>query len=175
MSVVGIDLSLVGSAFAAEAGASCVFRTFAPPKKMIGIERLDWICTQIRDELLARQAHLIVFEDLAFAAHDRNHERAGLATLVRWRCWRDKMPYVLVAPTTLKKFVTGSGKGEKNMMLLAVYKRWQHNPANDNESDAIGLMYIGLGLTGRYKPKTAAEKQVIEMLKGKNQEMLRAI
>ena len=106
---------------------------------------------------------LVVMEDLAFAAHDLNHERAGLATLVRHSLWLEHIPYVLVAPTSLKKFVTGSGKAEKSQMMLAVFQHFGHTPANDNEADAIGLLYLGRMLAGELKPQNKAQQETLQV------------
>jgi Holliday junction resolvasome RuvABC endonuclease subunit len=130
---------------------------------MNGMPRLDWILKQIRSSVVTGykepSVNFVVFEDLAFAAHDRNHERAGLATLVRHMLWEEGIPYVLVAPTTLKKFVTGSGKADKSQMMLAVYKHWAITPANDNEADAIGLLQIGLALASPDSPSIPKYQQ----------------
>jgi crossover junction endodeoxyribonuclease RuvC len=132
--------------------------------KLTGMDRLDWIRSEVYR--IAKPADLVVFEDLAFAAHDKNHERAGLAILVRHVLWKKGIDYLLVAPTTLKKFVTGSGKGEKSMMILHVYKRWGVEPTNDNEADAIGLLQIGRMMMGgsgvKYSKAQLEVKKVLD-------------
>lgn len=50
--------------------------------------------------------------------------------------WKD------VAPMSLKKFVCGSGKAEKSMMLMKVYQHWDVSAGNDNEGDAAALAYL---------------------------------
>ena len=53
-----------------------------------------------------------------------------------------------VAPTSLKKFVTGKGNAKKDLMLLSVYKRWGFDTTNDNKADAYGLAQFGRALLG---------------------------
>ena len=151
--ICAFDLSLVATGFAVNinAGAYTIVsaETLNPPAKMTGIARLDWILTQVKHRTVGYTepaVHFVVFEDLAFAAHDRNHERAGLATLIRHMLWENRIPFVLVAPTTLKKFTCGSGKADKSQMMLAVFKNWGVTPRNDNEADAIALLKLGEAL-----------------------------
>ena len=52
---------------------------------------------------------------------------------------RTRKPPIIIAPTTLKKFVTGSGQGKKNLMLLAAYKKWGVEFESDDTADAFGI------------------------------------
>ena len=53
---------------------------------------------------------------------------------------------IYVAPTQLKKFITGSGKGDKAQIMKEVYKRWKFDAKNSDEADAFGLFKIGYHL-----------------------------
>lgn len=53
---------------------------------------------------------------------------------------------VEVAPTALKKFVTGSGQAKKDSMMLEIYKRWGFETKNNNVADAYGLARVGHGI-----------------------------
>lgn len=64
----------------------------------------------------------------------RNHAGAG------------STPIVSIAPTCLKKFVTGKGNAKKDMMLLEIFKRWGLEAKDDNEADAVGLALMGQAL-----------------------------
>jgi Holliday junction resolvasome RuvABC endonuclease subunit len=169
--ILALDLSLAATGFAQNYPSAITFGTLKPPKKMIGMERLDWILEQIPHE----DAEIVIMEDLAFAAHDRNHERAGLATMVRHALWLRNIPYVLVAPTSLKKATSGSGKAEKSQMTMVVFKRWGFEAKNDNESDAISLLMLGMYLTGEKEPATKAEQEVLKTVRASNAEALKCI
>lgn len=56
------------------------------------------------------------------------------------------IPILQVAPATLKKFITGSGRGDKNTIMLHVFKKWGVEFAEDDECDAYGLAKIGEAL-----------------------------
>lgn len=67
---------------------------------------------------------------------------------------------VIVAPTSLKKYVTGRGNGvQKNQMLLQVYKKWGVEFPDDNAADSYGLAHIVSG-----KGSMAYEKEIYEKL-----------
>jgi len=52
--------------------------------------------------------------------------------------------FKVIAPGTLKKFVTGSGKGKKELILLKTFKKWGVEFENNNLADAYGLARMAL-------------------------------
>jgi hypothetical protein len=61
------------------------------------------------------------------------------ATLVVW-CQQNEIPCIPIAVTTIKKEVTGSGKGKKDGIAKAIYDLG-HRPFDDNEADSIAAHY----------------------------------
>lgn len=56
------------------------------------------------------------------------------------------VPFIEIPPTSLKKFVTGSGKGsKKEKIMLEVYKRWGYEGTND-ECDAFAVAMFFLAM-----------------------------
>ena len=53
--------------------------------------------------------------------------------------YRASIRLLIVPPSTLKKFVTGSGVAPKNKMMLGVYKKWGVEFETDDEADAYAL------------------------------------
>lgn len=63
---------------------------------------------------------------------------------------------MIVAPSTLKKYVTGKATGvQKNQMLLQVYKKWGVEFPDDNAADSFGLAHLVSG-----KGKLSYEKEI---------------
>lgn len=62
---------------------------------------------------------------------------------------RRGIPWIEVKPNALKKFVTGKGAGDKNVIMLEAYKRFGHSFKDDNECDAACLAYLGLARVAR--------------------------
>lgn len=53
-----------------------------------------------------------------------------------------KQQYIEVAPSQLKKFATGMGKGSKEDLILPIFKRWGFEHSSDNVRDAFVLAQI---------------------------------
>ncbi len=83
----------------------------------------------------------IYFEEVRrHAGVDAAHAYGGfLATLTAW-CEHHKIPYQGVPVGTIKKHATGKGNASKEDMIAAAQARGAA-PADDNEADAIALLY----------------------------------
>ena len=71
---------------------------------------------------------------------DAAHAFGGfLATLTAW-CEHHQIPYQGVPVGTIKKHATGKGNASKDEVVAAVRARG-HQPADDNEADALALLH----------------------------------
>lgn len=71
---------------------------------------------------------------------DAAHIYGGLmATLTAW-CEHHGIAYQGVPVGTIKKSATGKGNAGKDEMIAAM-KKAGHNPGDDNEADALALLY----------------------------------
>lgn len=68
----------------------------------------------------------------------------------------------IIKPSSLKKFVTGKGAGQKNLMLLGVYKKWDEEFTNDNAADAYSCARVAMAIDKG--PALAYEKDVLKTL-----------
>lgn len=74
---------------------------------------------------------------------DAAHAYGGfLAHLTAW-CEHHAIPYEGVPVGTIKRFVTGKGNADKEAVIAAVKARG-HDPEDDNEADAIALLYLAM-------------------------------
>jgi len=70
-----------------------------------------------------------------------------------------------VAPSTLKKFVTGKGNSKgKTGVISAIAKKYGMEFETDDEYDAYGLARIALCLAGLVEPEGNAQKEVVGRL-----------
>lgn len=125
--------------------------------------RLDWIRTECLS-IIPPDA-LVVVEDFAFSRANQAHQIGGLQYCFRLSLWKRGVPFILVAPSRLKKFVTGTGNAEKSLMLQQVYKRWGIECKDDNEADAVGLCYVGMAMLGMWEPQTAQQREVVAAMR----------
>ncbi|MGW4043024.1 Holliday junction endonuclease [Streptomyces sp. NPDC004721] len=82
---------------------------------------------------------------------------------VRLRLLDFDTPYVMVNPTTLKAYATGSTSADKTAMAMAAYKRAGREFADDNQCDAWWLRAAGLEACGTPEfelPKAQRERLV---------------
>jgi crossover junction endodeoxyribonuclease RuvC len=78
---------------------------------------------------------------------------------VRQWLWRKRIPYVEVAPSTVKLWATGSGatsgvnKVTKDKVVAAIIATYGRlitiNPRDDNQTDAVALLTLGLAKYGQ--------------------------
>jgi Holliday junction resolvasome RuvABC endonuclease subunit len=78
---------------------------------------------------------------------DAAHAYGGfMATLTSW-CEHHAIPYQGVPVGTIKKHATGKGNASKTEMIAAAILRG-HTPTDDNEADALALLYFAVDLQG---------------------------
>lgn len=75
---------------------------------------------------------------------DAAHCYGGFKATLTMFCEDYGIPYQGVAVGTIKKFITGKGNASKQQVIQAVQDRG-HNPKDDNEADAIALLYYAMG------------------------------
>ena len=95
------------------------------------------------NELLAASVHInaVYFEEVRrHAGVDAAHAYGGfMGHLTAW-CELHNIPYQGVPVGTIKKHATGKGNAVKSEMIVAAKVRG-HNPVDDNEADALALLY----------------------------------
>jgi len=114
-----------------------------------------------------KKPDLVVIEGLAFMARNTTAlvQLAGLNYHLRIKLAELDIPFVIVAPTTLKKFITGSGKGDKDMMMMKVFKDYGFESLDNNEADAYSLAVCGLAVMGKeLKTNTKPQEEVVKLL-----------
>jgi Holliday junction resolvasome RuvABC endonuclease subunit len=158
--ILGLDQSLTHTGITVLALDDLKFRvnkTIAPKNK--GAKRLFEVEFALRSFLFSMQNdHNIQIRFAAmegYAYSPFGHTKSGstfvagkpseigeLGGVVKLFLFKHNIRVVSVAPTTLKKWITGEGRGEKNMMLLKAFKKWGIEFSNDHECDSYGLATI---------------------------------
>lgn len=115
----------------------------------------------------ATEGDFVLIENHAFNAIGRAKSvLAKLNGIVEFWLWHRQIPYILVAPTTLKKFILGKGKGDKSFIVREVFKAYGLDAGTDDEADACVLAHIGAYLTGTEEPRNQAQRDVLFTLAG---------
>lgn len=88
-----------------------------------------------------RKPQAIYFEEVrAHMGTLAAHVYGGLLMVLTMWCEEHEVPYLSVPVQHIKTAVTGNHMAKKEEVIAAV-KRLGHNPKDDNEADAIALMY----------------------------------
>lgn len=145
--VIGLDLSITATGMCLVDGFCCT----VGGKSTLS----DWRIKLIADAV--REAHydgdwrhhpLVVIEDLAVHGPGGALHAAQVMGAVKLTLMAKGTPYLLVPPSSLKKYATGKGNATKADMAVALYKRAGLELADDNQVDAWWLRALGLQMLG---------------------------
>ena len=171
---LGLDLSLVGTGFVILTDGKIVDQGLikskpAGDRPIDELKRIQKIVADIDDNLQTLSSldiDIAVIEGLAFMAQGTSLvQLAALNYMVRAMLADYGIPFVIVAPTTLKKFIASNGAAKKDAMMLETFKRYGVSILDNNICDAYGLSQVGLALLGgNSKPTTKLQEEVINLL-----------
>lgn len=167
---IGLDLSctstgIVVLASVLASGNPRLLHTETVKVKTTGLQRCSDVAERVLWAMEAFNPEQIVIEGYGGSFKGSIIPIVELGTVVRYflrqqgRCWTEP------APTQLKKFVLGKGVGEKEQMMLQVFKRWGYEAPNNDLADAYGLACMGLGRVGQLSGMTQAMLEVLGTLK----------
>lgn len=159
---VGIDQSYSGFAVAVY-GSDKDYRVFVEKFSGRGSDRLDDIYNYLY-ELIESTKSSRPISDIAMEGYAYGSQMANmlgeLGGIVKLALQRQGFYPLIVPPTTLKKYVAGSGRGvQKSQMLLHAYKKWGTEFTDDNACDAFALARIASGTA-----ELAYEQEIVEKL-----------
>lgn len=135
-------------------------------KKLTGPERLYQATQVALNWLKARGAlkpgKVCVMEGYAFSM--TNAQQLGeIGGCLRMSLWQRGVNLIVLPPSTLKKYATGKGVGEKNLIMKHVYKRWGFDAKDDNQCDAFVCAMVGLAEASRVRGEvvTTIENEIL--------------
>jgi Holliday junction resolvasome RuvABC endonuclease subunit len=159
---VGIDQSYSGFALTAIDDDDNYY-TEVHKLEGTGVERLAQAKRVVINFVLPLTVKAIAIEGYAFGSQMANMlgELGGTVKLALYEYFIEpELAHpLIVPPTSLKKYITGKGRVEKNQILLQVYKKWDVEFNNDNAADSYGLARIV-----RNKHDFEYEKEVYDKL-----------
>lgn len=170
--VVGLDLSLCNTGFVVLENDKIKEQGVIKSSPLGDLpiheaERLSKIVGEILETVCEIDTDLVVIEGIAFMI-SKTTSLVQLATInymVRIGLWKCGVPFVIVSPPSLKKFVTGKGVAQKDEMMLDTYKRWGVSLTDNNICDAYGLARIGLAILDRDDTIDSKQIEVVTLLK----------
>lgn len=168
MNVIGIDPSLTNTAICSGSSeADQAMRCFR--SKNLGdhvtgrMKRIEGAIGQIDSYLRSLAPGLILIEGYAFGAKNNREYLGEYCGVLKWHLV-DLAPVIEVAPTLLKKFVTGKGGGKKDLMLQMVTHKWGKVFSTNDETDAFALWQLGQIVSGNQTASNSDHRQIVKNL-----------
>lgn len=168
MAMVGIDLSLTSTGLAriTSDGLAYTWSATSTGKRDDTLldrgHRLHSLAGQILDGI-TDDDQVVIEAPSHGQPGGSTWDRAGLWWSVVGRLQRRDIPVCMVSPTTRAKWASGSGKGDKAAVGIAMARLFPDvDIANSDEADALALAHIGAVLAGYDIP--ALSRQTIDTL-----------
>lgn len=131
---VGLDLSYssTGAVIIDESGGVAHFAFKAGTPKDSFTQRIEKLWQQLARVLPKPDTACVVLEGAAYAAEFKAFELGELTGAIKVKLADAGYSFDVVAPSSLKKFVTGKGNANKSFVAVHVAKKWGFvHPCND--------------------------------------------
>jgi crossover junction endodeoxyribonuclease RuvC len=171
--IIGLDLSLTSSGVVVLVDGGIVHKETITSKPNTNgyygeIARLLDIVSRISTLVYRHAPTIVAIEGMAFMAKNTTAlvQLSALNYFIRRELFISGIPFIIVAPPTLKKFITGHGNAQKDHMMLEIYKRYNETLLDNNQADAYALAQCAGAVIGSYKlPLTKEQNETIQLLK----------
>ena len=88
---------------------------------------------------------MVYIEGPAYSSSGSSTLQMGaLHYFLRLFLYKENIEFKVIAPTTLKKYIAGTGRAKKDLILLKVYKKWGVEFDISDLADAYGLARMAL-------------------------------
>ena len=142
MSILGFDASLRSSGYCYRGEGDQVMAGTIQPKKIRGMDRLDFIQGTFNELIYYKE--LVVYEDYSMGSKvGRVFSIGELGGVLKLSCYREKVPVLMVPPSSLKMFITGKGMADKETIRACIQEQHLLDFEQDDEADAFVLMLMG--------------------------------
>jgi crossover junction endodeoxyribonuclease RuvC len=167
MIIIGIDPSLTSTGICIMEKSGKLLSTLAINSGFSGMKRLHDIKEQLSQEMnrYPRFKVTVFIESYSFGSQNGREALGELGGMIRLILYEEGIEFVDVAPTSLKKYATGIGKGDKVAMAIGVIKTWGVDFPTTDQTDAYALCQFGRGYLGLVDDLTVFRKEVIDAIK----------
>lgn len=110
--------------------------------KITGVKRLQFIYDQFCNFLDEHLPEYAAIEGYAYNAKGLYFNLGEVGGILRIALYERSIPTVQVPPTVLKKYITGSGNANKDIIIKELYKKFDLDINDNNAADAAGLAIL---------------------------------
>lgn len=174
MVAIGIDPSLTGTGVVVLKGGKLIEKHLIKSKRVdethaSEVVRLNYIKDAVMGIVTMHDPDVVCMEGLAFMAKNTTAlvQLAGLNYMIRsaMTTHDHNVEWAIIAPSSLKKFITGKGTGQKDLVMLEIYKRYGVTMDDNNVADAYALAQVGTAVVGAHrKTLTKAQQEVVTLI-----------
>lgn len=137
--IAGIDQSLSNTGL-------CILKPSGPlyynikPNKITGVTRLAYIRDSLQERLKDHKVTLAMVEGYSYESTNQSFMLGEIGGVIKLMLHDLKIQTYTVAPSSLKKFVTGNGSSDKSSIMA------KYVLTDNNIADARGLAEVGKSL-----------------------------
>jgi len=171
---IGIDQSLTGTGICGIINGKMFFSALVKSKKtedgpMNEIKRISEIVDNILKTIeinSSLEIDLVAIEGISYMSKNTTSlsQLSGLSYMIRAELFKRGLKFVVVAPSSLKKFATGMGNAKKDLMMMETYKEWGVAITNDNICDSFCLGMLANYICDTPKKLSKHRKEVINLI-----------
>lgn len=144
--ILAIDPSLNSTGVAFRLADGNVQALCISPSSRRGLDRIRYVRDVVDTLLNTYSPELVVYEDYAYAFRGKSNALFSLGELggvLKLLLWESGVDILLVPPTSLKLFATGSGAAKKPEVGLALRAHLGVSFKSDDQNDAAWLLLLG--------------------------------
>lgn len=150
--VAGLDLSLnFTGVVVLDLTTGDTRSTRIQPGARRGVERLIYNASSVLEFIASARKDIrphntqgfAMIEGYAFGAAHQLPALGENGGVVKVALHKAGIPFAMVAPGTLKKFVTGNGAAKKDEVIASIHAQWKVLAENSDEADALALAMFG--------------------------------
>lgn len=137
---LGIDQSLTNTALCVYHKGEVISHSIIP--KMTGVKRLSYIYTEFTKLIDQYKPSFAAIEGYAYNAKGLYFNLGEVGGILRLALFMRNITLIQVPPTTLKKYITGKGNANKDIIIKDLYKNYGIDVNDNNVADATGLAIL---------------------------------
>lgn len=167
MVTLGLDLSLVATGYVKIENRQVLVQKIisSKPGEKTPRYELDRLL-KILDQIDMTEVDLVVIEGVAMMSHNTTSlvQLSGLNYLVRKKARDNGIPFLIIPPSSLKKFIAGKGNAKKEEMMQATSERYGQKFTDDDLNDAYSLALVGETISCKLPVIDVKQKEVLTVL-----------
>lgn len=162
MRALGLDMSTRTGIGVVDSGNTVIHGEEVYFSKERRWPRVQSIVARVMESVQHYKPDIIVIEDLFIGHASSAIVLAEIHCVLRYFLWQEDIPHITVPATSLKKWLTGTGKAQKDSMMMEVYKQTGYTPETNNVADAVALGMYGLAYLGQPAKLSQQVKTILQ-------------